>query len=61
MPLFEGIDKEAAQALAKAFVDEIANRYPPEMIDKALANLILGLGNIAHETVSGRKITVTIE
>lgn len=61
MPLFEGLDKEAAQALAKMLVDELAVRYPPEIIDKALANLILGLSNIAKETVTGRKITVTIE
>ena len=57
MALFEGISPETAATLAKAFVDELALKYPPEMFEKLIDKLAFDLRGV----VVGREITTTIK
>lgn len=53
MALIDGISKDAAKAL----IDELATKYPPELIQQAITQL----GPVLQAVFVGRKITVTIE
>lgn len=56
--MLDAISKEAAQALAVAFVDELFLKYPPELIERIGSTLIDELIAKAKEAAVGRTVTI---
>ena len=54
MALIQGISTEAAQAATKTLVDELAEKYPPDVLRALLSAAI-------REALVGREIVITIK